>query len=220
MSAAPALFELPAPPAPPAAVPATFRRSGITVLSYGLGADSTAILLMYLAAPQRYGLARDLSDLVVVHAVTGDEWPDSLSYVERLVLPLLRQKRVRLVQVARGGPQDADGVVILDDSRAPRRIFARGPWRLSDELRAAGTVPQMAKGRRSCSLKFKGWVLDRWAEHEFGTASFRRTIGYHAGEMGRAEDDSAIQRRLNQEAGRTICEPYYGLGEHRYSRWR
>lgn len=203
-----ALFELSAPAAPPAPAP---RRSGITVLSYGLGADSTAILLMYLAAPQRYGLARDLSDLVVVHAVTGDEWPDSLSYVDRLVLPLLRQKRVRLVQIARGGPQDADGVVILDDSRAPRRIFRQGPWRLSDELCAAGTVPQMARGKRTCSIRFKGWCLDRWAEHEFGTASFRRTIGYHAGELGRAEGDSDIQRELNREAGRTICEPYYPL---------
>ncbi|WP_328736619.1 hypothetical protein [Streptomyces bobili] len=68
---APALFDLPAA-APSTAVPATFRRSGITVLSYGLGADSTAILLMFLTAPERYGLRADLSDLVVVHAVTGD----------------------------------------------------------------------------------------------------------------------------------------------------
>ncbi|MDX2554716.1 hypothetical protein [Streptomyces stelliscabiei] len=209
---APALFDLPVPAsARSAAVPATFLRSGITVLSYGLGADSTAILLMFLAAPERYGLARDLSDLVVVHAVTGDEWPDSLSYVDRLVLPLLRRAGVRLVQIARGGPEDADGVVILDDSRQPRRIFSQGPWRLSDELRAAGTVPQMANGRRTCSIKFKGWCLDAWAAHEFGTSSFRRVIGYHAGEMGRAEKDTSIQRRLNAEAGRSICEPHYPL---------
>ncbi|MGW3627606.1 hypothetical protein [Streptomyces sp. NPDC000880] len=209
---APALFELPAAtPVRPAAVDSGPRRSGITVLSYGLGADSTAILLQFLSDPERYGLARDLSDLVVVHAVTGDEWPDSLSYVDRLVLPLLRRAGVRLVQIARGGPEDAEGVVILDDSRTPRRIFAQGPWRLSDELRAAGTVPQMASGRRTCSIKFKGWCLDQWAEAEFGTASFRRTIGYHAGELGRAEKDSDIQRQLNTAAGRTICEPYYPL---------
>ncbi|MEU5978487.1 hypothetical protein [Streptomyces sp. NPDC047315] len=181
------------------------------MLSYGLGADSTAILLQFLAAPERYGLLPDLSDLVVVHAVTGDEWPDSLSYVDRLVLPLLRRARVRLVQVARGGPEDADGVVILDDSRQPRRIFDRGPWRLSDELRAAGTVPQMVKNRRTCSIRFKGWCLDAWAAYEFGTASFRRVIGYHAGELDRAENDTAIQRGLNADAGRTICDPYYPL---------
>ncbi|MEE1764465.1 hypothetical protein [Streptomyces sp. SP18BB07] len=216
---APALFDLPAPAsAPVAAVPATFRRSGITVLSYGLGADSTAILLMFLADPERYGLRADLSDLVIVHAVTGDEWPDSLSYVDRLVLPLLRRARVRLVQIARGGPEDADGVVVLDDSRQPRRIMAQGPWRLSDELRTAGTVPQMARGKRTCSIKFKGWCLDLWAAHEFGTSSFRRVIGYHADEMDRAEKDSGIQRGLNAEAGRTICEPYYPLIHARMKR--
>ncbi|GHH22459.1 hypothetical protein [Streptomyces lanatus] len=214
----PALFDLPDVPLSTAAVPATFRPSGITVLSYGLGADSTAILLQFLAAPERYGLRPDLSDLVVVHAVTGDEWPDSLEFVERLVLPLLRAARVRLVQIARGGPEDADGVVILDDSRQPCRIFAQGPWRLSDELRAAGTVPQMARGKRTCSIKFKGWCLDAWAAAEFGTSSFRRVIGYHAGEMDRAEKDSGIQREANAGAGRTICEPYYPLIHARMGR--
>ncbi|MCX4976515.1 hypothetical protein [Streptomyces sp. NBC_00620] len=144
MSAA-ALFDLPKSEA----LAVVSRPSGVTVLSYGLGADSTAILLMFLADPERYGLRPDLSDLVIVHAVTGDEWPDSLDYVDRLVLALLRAARVRLVQIARGGPEDADGVVVLDDSRAPRRIHAQGPWRLSDELRAAGTVPQMARGKRT-----------------------------------------------------------------------
>ncbi|MEU2717950.1 hypothetical protein [Streptomyces sp. NPDC007205] len=64
-----------------AATPATntFRPKRATVLSYGLGADSTAILLMYLANPTAHGLEPDLSDLIVVHAVTGDEWEDSLS---------------------------------------------------------------------------------------------------------------------------------------------
>ncbi|MER7952017.1 hypothetical protein ABTY59_31965 [Streptomyces sp. NPDC096079] len=203
-----ALFDV---PVSPPAVPAAFGPSGVTVLSYGLGADSTAILGQFLAEPERYGLRADLSDLVVVHAVTGDEWPDSLDYVERLVLPLLRAARVRLVQIARGGPEDADGVVILDDSRSPRRIYAQGPWRLSDELRAAGTVPQMANGQRTCSIKFKGWCLDAWAAAEFGGRWFRRVIGYHAGELGRAEKDSRIQDGLNAAAGRTICQPHYPL---------
>ncbi|MFE2157037.1 hypothetical protein ACFW9M_04395 [Streptomyces lydicus] len=63
------------------------------------------------------------------------------------MLPLLAARSLRPVQIARGRRRDADGVFILDDTRAPRRIWAAGPWRLSDELRAAGTVPQMASGR-------------------------------------------------------------------------
>ncbi|BBG20731.1 hypothetical protein RVR_P1116 (plasmid) [Actinacidiphila reveromycinica] len=191
--------------------PPTFLRKQRTVLSYGLGADSTDILLRYLADPAGHGLEPDLSDLVVVHAVTGDEWPTTLDYVNRLVLPRLRAANVRLVQIARGGPHDADGVLILSDSRATERILSAGPWRLSDELTAAGTIPQLANGRRTCSIRFKGWCLDNWAESEFGNESYRRVIGYHYGELGRAEKDSAIQRKVNAEAGRTICEPHYPL---------
>jgi hypothetical protein len=61
------------------------------------------------------------------------------------------------------------------------------------------------------SIRFKGWVLDNWAAAEFGARTFRRVIGYHADELGRAEKDTAIQRQLNTEAGRTICEPHYPL---------
>ncbi|MEW1700640.1 hypothetical protein [Streptomyces sp. NPDC091278] len=187
------------------------RRKRPTVLTWGLGADSTAEILMFLNDPVAHGLEPDLSDLVIVHAVTGDEFSDSLSYADRLVLPLLRAWGVRLVQVCRGGPRDADGVLVLDDSRAPRHIHAAGPWRLSDGLRTAGTVPMLASGQRRCSIRFKGWVLDTWAAHEFGTETFRRVIGYHADETGRALKDSAIQDQLNTAARRIICEPDYPL---------
>lgn len=183
----------------------------MTVLSYGLGADSTAILLMFLDDPVRYGLEPDLSDLIVLHAVTGNEWPDTLSYVDRLVLPLLAARRVRLVQVARMGRFDGDGVLVLDDSRAPARIHQAGPWRLSDWLLTGGTVPQMASGRRTCSIRFKGWCLDHWAFAEFGHVPFRRVIGYHARERPRMEKDTKIQNRLNEKAGRIICVPSYPL---------
>ncbi|MFJ3169327.1 hypothetical protein ACIPJK_00960 [Streptomyces roseus] len=203
--AAPALFSLPAPRGPARPV----KRK--TVLSYGLGADSTAILLMFLADPVRYGLEPDLSDLIVLHAVTGNEWPTSLSYVDRLVLPLLAERKVRVVQVARMGRSDSDGVLVLEDSRSTRRIHQAGPWRLSDWLLTGGTVPQMASGRRTCSIRFKGWVLDHWAVAEFGQSAFRRVIGYHAGERSRMEKDTKIQDRLNEKAGRVICEPSYPL---------
>lgn len=72
-------------------------------------------------------------------------------------------------------------------------------------------VPQLANGQRRCSIRFKGWVLDNWAAAEFGARTFRRVIGYHADEPGRAKKDTAIQRGLNPEAGRTICEPHYPL---------
>jgi hypothetical protein len=189
-----------------------------TVLSWGLGADSTAILLMILDDPQSFGLLPDLSDFVVIHAVTGNEFPDTLDYVNRLVLGKLRDKNVRLVQVCRGGHLESAGALVLEDTRQPYAIHQRGPWVLSEDLREAGTVPTLAKGLRTCSIKAKGWVLDRWAHFEFGGAPYRRIIGYNADEMLRAEKDSAIERRRNTEAGRVICDPYYPLIERRLGR--
>lgn len=57
---APASQLAPARTAP--ATLATFHPRRPTVLSCGLGADSTAILLMFLADPAAHGLESDLSD--------------------------------------------------------------------------------------------------------------------------------------------------------------
>ncbi|OIV36972.1 hypothetical protein BIV57_13340 [Mangrovactinospora gilvigrisea] len=186
-----------------------------TLLTYGLGADSTAVLLDFLARPTFHGLRPDLSDLIVATAMTGDEWDDTIADVERHILPRLRRAGVRYVQLARGGPRDADGILVLDDSRAPTRLYPAGPWRLSDELTAAGTVPMVANGHRTCSLKFKGWPLDKWAGQEFGARPYRRAIGYNADERGRAEKD----RRLTAQA-RTACTPIYPLIEMGWGRAR
>jgi hypothetical protein len=121
-------------------------------LSYGMGADSTAVLLRWLAEPATCPC--DLDGLLVVTAMTGDEWPVTGRLVTEHILPRLREHRVRYAQVARAGPVQADGIAVLDDSRGPRRLHLAGAFRLSDELRAAGTVPQVA-GVRKCSLKAK-----------------------------------------------------------------
>ena len=130
------------------------------VLSYGLGVDSTSILLRYLTEPASRNFALD--ELVVITAMTGDEWADTGRDVEQHVLPLLRRHGVRYVQVARAQlltTKAGDGIVVLDDSRHPERVHLAGAYRLSDELTAAGTIPQSG-GDRRCSLRAKGAVLD------------------------------------------------------------
>jgi hypothetical protein len=152
------------------------------VLSYGLGVDSTALLLRWLEEPS----SRDfpLSELLVVSAMTGDEWPLTGVLVERHVLPRLRAAGVRFAQVARGGHLQGEGIVVLDDTDSPRRLHLGGAYRLSEELRAAGTVPQ-AGGNRLCSMKFKGWVIDTYLARHAPDAT-RHAFGYEAGETGRA----------------------------------
>lgn len=152
------------------------------VLSYGLGVDSTALLLRWLNEPDSRDF--DLSDLLIVTAMTGDEWPETAELVECHILPRIREAGVTFAQVARGGPSQKQGIVILDESDEPRRLHVDGAYTLSDELTAAGTVPQVG-GSRYCSQKFKGWVIDKYLA-ECAPQATRHAFGYEASEAPRA----------------------------------
>ena len=102
------------------------------VLSWGLGWDSTAILVQWLEEPRSRDV--DLDQLVVLTAMTGDEFTKTGRLAEDFVLPLLRLYVVRLVQVPQGGAAE-HGFVVLDDSKgrgsrlARRRRWGAPAWR-------------------------------------------------------------------------------------------
>jgi len=166
------------------------RQAHPVVLSYGLGVDSTALLLRWLREPDSRDF--DLSELLVITAMTGDEWPRTGELVERHVLPRLAAAGVRYVQVARRSASQRDGIAILDDSRTPRRVHLAGAYRLSQELLEAGTVPQ-AGGNRLCSAKSKGFPLDTFLDGHVSGA-FRQAVGFAAGEEARARRDATYDR--------------------------
>ncbi|WP_104435598.1 hypothetical protein [Kineococcus xinjiangensis] len=156
------------------------------ILSWGLGVDSTAILLRWIQEPASRDFA--LEDLVVVVAMTGDEWASTGRDCEDHVLPLLRAHGVRLVQAARSRLHTTiagDGIVILDDSRSPERLHLDGDFRLSDELTLTATVPQVG-GDRRCSLRAKGAVLDPVIDALTAGRGYRHAIGFEANELTRA----------------------------------
>lgn len=102
------------------------------VLSNGLGVESVAILLRWLLEPESRDFA--LEDLTIVTAMVGAEWPDTGDDFEKHILPLLREHRVRFVQVARAGHLEKDGIVILDDSRTTERLHIAGAYTLTEEI--------------------------------------------------------------------------------------
>ncbi|MEU8952026.1 hypothetical protein [Streptomyces sp. NPDC048489] len=159
-----------------------------TVINWGLGADSTAYLAKMLTDPAAHGI--DLERTAVVYMATGSEWPETRLLVEEFMLPILRQCGVRFVQLARNGHLAADGITVLDDSRHPEHLHARGAWTLWDEMESVGTVPQQA-GTRKCSLRAKGDVGDRWITSVMGGRRFRQIIGFNADEAGRCFKDQA-----------------------------
>lgn len=163
------------------------------VVSYGLGLDSTCLLLRWLREPSTRDFA--VEDMVVVTAMVGDEFSSTAVAVESLMLPLFREFGVRYVQCAReqrvttaGG----EGVVVLDDSTCPQKLYAEGAYRLSDEMLSAGTLPQLG-GARKCSMHAKGWALDPVIAKLTAGQPYRHVIGFESGEQGRAEKD----RRYN-----------------------
>lgn len=160
------------------------------VLSYGLGADSTCVLLRWLREPQTCPVP--LERVVVLTAMTGNEWESTSENVRAHVLPELRAHGVRFIQVARAGRhvrKDGTGVSVLDDSREPYVLYSAGDFTLEDEMLSAGTLPQLG-GSRICSAHAKGSPLDAVIERLFAGRSYRHAMGFEANEQRRADKDA------------------------------
>jgi hypothetical protein len=175
------------------------------ILSYGMGVESTAILLRWIYEPSTRPCS--LGDLLVITAQTGDEYEDTRRDVEAHILPLLREHGIRFVQIARRGHLEADGIAVLADDRNPRRLHTEGSHKLSDELRSVGTVPQFG-GEHRCSLKFKAFVIETWLRDYF-PHPFRHGFGYNADEPKRAAKSQAADVKrvafgFNAEEGKRM----------------
>lgn len=164
-----------------------------TILSYGMGVESSAIPVRWIMSPEARPCPLD--ELTVITAQVGDEYRDTGRDVENHILPLLRANRIRYVQVARHGHLEADGITVLDDSCSPEVVFLNGDYKLSDELRFNGTVPQYG-GIHRCALKFKAWVIEQWIEANVRGRA-RHAIGYHACESKRiAKSEYSFRERI------------------------
>ncbi|PDW01934.1 hypothetical protein CJ255_16585 [Candidatus Viridilinea mediisalina] len=153
------------------------------------------MLLRWLLHPE----TRDfhLNQMIVIIAQVGEEFAGTKRLVEQIIFPLLTQHRIRTVQVARAGPSDKDGIVVLSDTRAPSVCHTEGAWRLGDHLMRDGTAPQYANGRHFCAQRFKGWPIAKWVKQELRGRRYRSILGYHAEEPKRAAkaaDYADIQR--------------------------
>ena len=147
----------------------------MTRFSFGMGLDSACIALRWLEEPDsRDGI--DLDSVTLTVAMTGDECDETRRMMETHLLPRLREHRVRLVQLSRAS--QSGGYVVLDDSRSPRRMVMRGPWKLSDEHTAAGTAPQLSS--HLCSIRSKAEPVDWWAADEYGDRPVFHVVGYAA----------------------------------------
>jgi hypothetical protein len=177
------------------------------VLSFGLGLDSTSLLIRWITDAASRDFA--LEDLAVVTAMTGHESAATIDAMNRLVLPRMRQHAIRYIQTARSQRSTSragDGIVILDDSRSPQKLYAAGAYTLGDEMLSAGTIPQRG-GSRMCSVHAKGDALDPVIARITQGLPYRHAIGFEANEAARAAKD-----RLHDTELRTGWYPLMDWG--------
>ena len=82
-----------------------------TILSYGMGVESSAILLRWIMSPVTRPCS--LEDLIVITSQVGDEYTDTGRDVEAHILPLMRAQGIRYVQVARHGHLEGEGITTI-----------------------------------------------------------------------------------------------------------
>jgi len=85
------------------------------LLNWGMGVESTAILMRWMVEPRSRPF-QNFRQLIVLVAQTGDEIDETKHLCETYLFPLLRQHRIRLVQVARASTSKRDGYLVLSDT--------------------------------------------------------------------------------------------------------
>jgi len=174
------------------------------VFSYGMGVDSTAILLRYLAEPHTCPVPLD--HVILLTAQVGNEFPTTGELVTEHILPRLREAGVRFVQVGKAGPSGA-AAEVLEDSTSPAECHLAGAYPIAAEMKGAATIPTTG-GCRKCSLKFKGAVLDHWVARELGDEPYLHVIGFNADELRRVEKDQVF----GKAGSRVACYPLVEWG--------
>src|SRR4051794_11480146 len=135
------------------------------VVAYGLGVDSTAMIVEFVKRRVRPDL--------ILFADTGGEKPETYAY-----LPVIQRflKEVKFPPVV---------TVRYEPKTAPYRT-------LEQQCLHTGTLPSLAYGGKSCSLKYKRgpqdrYILARYPPSELARNGRRvvRAIGFEAGEERR-----------------------------------
>ena len=138
--------------------------TGFTVLSYGGGVQSTALLV--LAGQGRI----DIDAALFANVGDDSEHPDTLAYVRDIATPWAAAHGIPVHEIRRPGP------TLAGDLTGPGRSI-RIPVRMANG----------APGNRSCSQMWKTSVADQWLRTHGATASQQATvlIGFSADETHR-----------------------------------
>lgn len=161
-------------------------------LNLGMGFDSSFFLVDFLENSKSPFRQMGIEELVVISSQTGNESVLVKRQMEELIYPILRKHNIRTVQIARASDSLTDGFMVLDDTTQPTICYTRPTvekpyWSLGNDLLVSAAVPQIVKGNRICSDKFKIQILDKW--HTLHCPGCSRIIGFNADEGDRIAKD-------------------------------
>lgn len=164
--------------------------------------ESQAILERWVAEPESRPFV-SWDQLIVVTAQVGEEHKtDTIRDCEARMLPLLRERNVRFVELARRGFYEEDGIVVLQDTRQPEKLHPDGCYSLSSYLLRCGTVPQFG-GEHRCAQKYKAFVIETWLALEFQHLELTKPVyhvfGYNSEEVTRTDKSEYHIQRHNAE---------------------
>lgn len=140
------------------------RQDQPLVVSYGMGVDSTAMLV---------GLhQREIRPDAIVFSDVGNEMPDTYAYADEIDAWL----------ASVGFPART----IVRYRQSKRRPDGKTYTTLEENCLVNATLPGLAFNRKSCSLKWKGEIIDRHVRNLFAEdiargVKVQRAIGYDAG---------------------------------------
>ena len=146
------------------------------ILAFGAGVDSTALLAIALnrdKAAELIGISRDQLDEVfpkldaVVFSDPGAEYPETYKNIS-IASELCKKENLRFESIRR-----------VDRNGNPTESLTG----LMDRL---GNIPLLPGGGHVCSMKYKGEVLNKWAEKEYD-GTIRWAIGIEANEGHRVK---------------------------------
>lgn len=133
------------------------------IVNYGGGTNSTALLVE--------AVTRGLRVDAAAFADTGGELPETYEYLWSFA-GWLERHGIRLV--------------------ALHAEFEGRPYTLEQHSLRLGKMPSVSYGRKSCSLRFKAEVVEKWARATFD-GQMVRLLGYDADEphrAGKMQDDA------------------------------
>jgi hypothetical protein len=167
------------------------------VVADGMGVDSTGML----EGLRRLGIRPD----VILHAETGDEWPETIAFREE------RQRWLRSI----GFP----AFVLVGRNPGVSDVTGRDFATLGEKCLAYETLPGQAFGKKSCSAEWKIRPQEAWlAKDPRAQALWQRggkvvkAIGY--------DDGYRDSRRAHQRTNDERYEYVYPLREWRWDRPR